>query len=83
MQLFDDEFVAGTILSAVAPATAGWFSRVGTALDDAGTWRSTRGSGRDPGRSKVSSTAAALSEWFGSWINKAAPCGWQRKRLFS
>lgn len=69
MQLFD-EFVGGTILSAVAPVTAEWLLRVGSALDAAGTWRPTRGGGRDPGRSKVSSTAAALSQWFDGWINK-------------
>ncbi len=69
MQLFD-EFVGGTILSAVAPVTSEWLSRVGTALDGAGTWRPTRGGGRDPGRSKVSDTAAALTEWFESWTNK-------------
>ena len=69
MQLFD-EFVGGTILSAVAPVTSEWLSRVGTALDGAGTWRPTRGGGRDPGRSKVSGTAAALTEWFDSWTIK-------------
>lgn len=70
MQLFDDEFVGGTILSAVAPVTAEWLLRVGNALDGAGTWRPTCGGGRDPGRSKVSSTAAALTEWFDGWVNK-------------
>ena len=69
MQLFD-EFVGGTILSAVAPVTAEWLLRVGKALDGAGTWRPTRGGGRDPGRSKVSSTASGLCQWFGGWINK-------------
>ncbi|UUR06735.1 hypothetical protein [Sphingomonas glaciei] len=70
MQMFDDEFVGGTIYSAVAPVTAEWLARVGDALDCAGTWRPTRGGGRDPGRSKVSSTSVALTEWFDSWITK-------------
>lgn len=70
MQFFDDEFIGGTIYSAVAPVTAEWLFRVGSALDGAGSWRPTRGAGRDPGRTKVLSTAAALTSWFDGWVTK-------------
>ncbi|TCJ32286.1 hypothetical protein [Parafrankia sp. BMG5.11] len=70
MQMFEDEFIGGTIYSAVAPVTSAWLSRVAAVLDGAGQWRPTRGGGRDPGRTKVSSTTAAIVPWFESWKTK-------------
>lgn len=68
--IFDTEHICGTSFSAVAPVTGAWLTRVGEALDGAGAWRPTRGGGRDPGRTKVASTADALTTWFDGWDRK-------------
>lgn len=70
MQMFEDEFIGGTIYSAVAPVTTEWLSRVAAVLDDAGPWRPTRGGGRDPGRTKILSTTDAIIPWFEGWKTK-------------
>jgi hypothetical protein len=65
--IFDTEHICGTVFSVAAPVTVEWLARVGKALDGAGDWRPTRGGSRDPGRTKVPSTAAAVTTWFNGW----------------